>query len=91
VRVSVARADGGEYALDAAGTVVVEVSDDGPGIPEGEFSPIADGGEGALDHGSGIGLWIVSWSVAAVGGELHVDTGDGGTTVAISLPAADGA
>ncbi|MFC7071532.1 histidine kinase N-terminal 7TM domain-containing protein [Halovenus rubra] len=37
----------------------VEVSDDGPGIPENEIEILEKHGESALEHGTGVGLWIV--------------------------------
>ncbi|MEZ3116345.1 histidine kinase N-terminal 7TM domain-containing protein [Halobaculum sp. MBLA0147] len=77
---------GGETVVVAArhhdGEVVVSVADDGPGIPDHELSPLAAGRETALDHGSGLGLWLVRWSADALGAELDVDTTDG-TTVTL--------
>ena len=65
--------------------VVVTVSDDGPGIPEGELAPMESGTETSLEHGGGIGLWIVQWCVTSLGGHWSVNTDDG-TTVTVRLP-----
>jgi methyl-accepting chemotaxis protein len=64
-------------------TVVID--DDGPGIPEGELSPIAAGTETDLDHGRGLGLWQLRWGVDKLNGELSFST-DEGTTIHISVP-----
>ena len=39
--------------------VVLEVTDNGPGIPDYEVDVLDKHGESALEHGSGAGLWIV--------------------------------
>jgi len=52
-----------------AGTLSITVTDAGPGIPAAELEPIAAGEETPLEHGSGLGLWIVHWAATALGGE----------------------
>ena len=69
---------------DEAGELRLTVSDDGDGIPPGELAPLEEG-ETPLAHGTGIGRWIVEWSVRALGGEWTVDADDG-TTVTVRLP-----
>lgn len=64
---------------------VVTVADDGPGIPEEELLPIETGRETNLQHGRGLGLWQLRWSVDRLNGELSFDTSDG-TTVQITVP-----
>jgi len=71
--------------------VVLEVADDGPGIPDEELSVLASGGETDLHHGSGAGLWMVTWIVERSEGELTFETSSGGTTVTVQLPRADAA
>lgn len=66
--------------------VTVTVEDWGPGIPEHELSVIEDGDESALEHGSGLGLWLVAWGATAIGGDLSFDTGADGTTATLRLP-----
>jgi signal transduction histidine kinase len=69
-------------------TVTLEITDNGPGIPEPERAVIERGRETPLEHGSGLGLWLASWSVRASGGELSLRTDSSGTTVSIRLAAA---
>ena len=70
------------------GDVEIRVSDEGPGIPEHELAPLADGAEiTQLEHGTGVGLWVVRTIVDAYGGTLTFDTQDG-TTVTMRLDAA---
>lgn len=71
------------------GTVTVAVSDNGPGIPQHERTVLDAGTEDPLSHGSGLGLWVVHWGVAEMGGTLDISDNDlTGTTVSVSLPAA---
>ncbi|GAB3684582.1 hypothetical protein GCM10028857_13770 [Salinarchaeum chitinilyticum] len=65
----------------------ITISDDGPGIPEHELEPIRAGSETDLEHGSGLGLWLVTWGAGSLGGEATFDVDDSGTTVEIRLPA----
>jgi signal transduction histidine kinase len=65
--------------------VVLSVADGGPGIPEHELAVLDSGRETPLDHGSGIGLWLVRWATTTLSGELSFDTNDG-TTVTVRLP-----
>ena len=67
--------------------IVVRVSDDGPGIADHERAVILAGEETPLQHGSGVGLWLVKWVVRNVGGTLSFGGGPG-TTVEIELPPA---
>jgi len=79
VRVSATAADRDEYA------VRIDVSDDGPGIPETELDVLSRGYESSLEHGSGIGLWIVVWCLARLGGDVTFETDESGTTVTLWL------
>ena len=75
-------------ATETTGTVTV--ADDGPGIPEREIRVLERGEENQLEHGRGIGLWLVSWIVDASEGGLSVTRlSDGGTAVRVSLPRVD--
>lgn len=70
--------------------VVIEISDNGPGIPETELEPLRAGMETALEHTSGLGLWIANWIVEASGGTLSFAANDPrGTVVRIELPPPD--
>ena len=76
-------------AADRPGWVDIEIADNGPGIPENEVRTLTAGEETSLQHGSGIGLWIIHWVVARYGGELRFETPEGGgSLVRIRLPAA---
>jgi len=72
------------------GEVAVRVRDEGPGLPEMERRVLEAGRETPLEHGSGLGLWLVNWIVTGLGGEVTT-AGDDGTTVTVRLsPATDG-
>jgi PAS domain S-box-containing protein len=55
------------------GRVIVEVADDGPGLPEPEQQVLTQTGETPLNHASGIGLWMVHWAVTKSGGSLEFE------------------
>jgi signal transduction histidine kinase len=78
-------------SYDPEGTypLTVSVLDDGPGIPEQDRAAVLDGDETPLEHGSGLGLWVVRWAVTRLGGEIDiVDREGGGTRVDLRLPRA---
>ncbi|QPV61415.1 PAS domain-containing sensor histidine kinase [Halosimplex litoreum] len=81
--VTITAVDGGD------GTVELRITDDGPGISQSELDVLADREETPLKHGTGVGLWLVSWVVERSGGDLEFDTGDDGTTVTVCLDAGD--
>ncbi|SNZ04254.1 PAS domain S-box-containing protein [Natronoarchaeum philippinense] len=64
------------------------VSDNGTGLPEPELAVLDRGRETPLEHGSGLGLWLVSWTVRASRGTLDIEADDG-TTITMRLPSAD--
>jgi signal transduction histidine kinase len=64
----------------------IAVADDGPGIPEHEQQVIKQGEETALEHGSGLGLWLVKWGTARLGGDISFETGPAGSTITLSFP-----
>lgn len=65
----------------------LRVADNGPGIDSAELEAIRSGEERPLQHGTGLGLWLVYWVVQKSEGTLSFDTGEDGTTVTIRLPA----
>ncbi len=85
---------GGGISLRAkseGGFVVLEVSDEGPGISTADLPYIFDkfyrGTEGKKGTGSGLGLSIVRAMVELCGGHVTVASSPDGTTFRISLPA----
>ena len=64
------------------------VADDGPGIDGMESDVVAAGTETPLEHGSGLGLWLVNWVVTRYGGSFAIEAeSDGsGTTATVRLP-----
>lgn len=67
-------------------TVTIAVVDDGPGLPPQEQRVIRGEHETALNHGQGIGLWIVRWVITGHDGTVAVDVDGTGTTIRITLP-----
>ncbi|WP_297886143.1 histidine kinase N-terminal 7TM domain-containing protein [uncultured Halorubrum sp.] len=69
----------------------VDVADDGPGIPPVERTVFSEARETALEHASGLGLWLVHWIVTESGGDIEIATREPtGTVVRMWLPRADG-
>ncbi|TQQ81365.1 ATP-binding protein [Halonotius terrestris] len=63
------------------------VTDDGSGIPSHEITVLDNAEETALEHGSGLGLWLIKWGTDSFGGRATFDTDDTGTRVRIKIPA----
>ena len=71
------------------GWVELSVADDGPGIDPAEREVLKRGTETPLEHGSGLGLWIVKWGIDRVGGSVSFeDREPRGTIVTVSVPVA---
>ncbi len=67
--------------------VELAVADDGPGIPAAEQEAIRAGRETALEHGSGLGLWIVRLIATQLGGKMRLDDREPrGAIVTLCLP-----
>jgi signal transduction histidine kinase len=75
-----------EDASEPGRAVSIAIVDDGPGIPAHEMEVVSQGPETDMDHGSGIGLWILKWSLDRLGGTVEFERGDVGTTVRLHLP-----
>lgn len=71
--------------------VLIRVSDNGPEIPEIESGVLGEQEIDPLNHGSGIGLWLVHWIVNQSGGDLLFESNEPrGNTVIIKLERAGG-
>ncbi|MBS0525549.1 MAG: sensor histidine kinase [Proteobacteria bacterium] len=64
-------------ASTAGGSIKLEISDDGVGLPEG-FNP---------DRDSGVGMKMVRYMIDSVGGELGTSSDELGLAFSITLPA----
>lgn len=71
---------------DADGTATVEITDDGPGLPDTERQVLDTGFETQMAHSQGLGLWIARTIVSRLGGEFTVTEQSEGTTVTFTLP-----
>ena len=70
--------------------IEIEVTDNGPGIPMDEQAVLNEGRETALQHGSGLGLWLTNWIVGKFGGELIFGTNHPrGSVVTVRLQRAE--
>ncbi|MFB6361976.1 MAG: histidine kinase N-terminal 7TM domain-containing protein [Halobacteriales archaeon] len=73
--------EGAEYPIS------IRISDNGPGIPDEELQPLHEGTETPLEHGSGLGLWLIEWGVSRLGGTITFEENDPrGTVVDLRLP-----
>ncbi|MEO6774480.1 MAG: ATP-binding protein [Kofleriaceae bacterium] len=95
-----AMTDGGRVVVSSRADdqfVVIEVADDGPGIPaelrERVFEAYFTTKDPSADRGTGLGLATVLGIVEGHGGAIEIDVGlDGsGTTMRVTLPAASAA
>ena len=73
---------------EGEGWATVHVADDGPPIPAAERDVVTGDAEiTPTRHGSGLGLWLVKWTVETFGGELSFGESDlGGNDVRVRLP-----
>ncbi|MBX0285845.1 histidine kinase N-terminal 7TM domain-containing protein [Haloarcula salinisoli] len=69
--------DGGETHL--------EVRDTNDRISEDEITVLNEGDETPLQHGQGIGLWVVNWCLTALNGDIEYQY-DGGNVFTLVLP-----
>lgn len=72
------------------GDARIHITDDGPTIPDSEISVLTGTQElDPLCHGSGLGLWLVTWIVGQSDGTVSFETNDPrGNHVMIRLPLA---
>jgi signal transduction histidine kinase len=81
--------------VDGSGGTVLEVADDGPGIPPEERHAVferfrrpaaSQDGRGAPSGGTGLGLAIARWAVALHGGRIAVVPSAAGCRMRVELP-----
>ncbi|MGH3442702.1 MAG: sensor histidine kinase [Nitriliruptorales bacterium] len=96
VRHSPARGRVGITAQAVDGSTRITVTDEGPGIPEGEALRIferfyrSDAARSGNEGGTGLGLAIVRWIVDLHGGEIRVENRDPhGCRMVVDLPTGD--
>ena len=69
--------------------VTVSVRDRGAGMADHEVDVLTERSEiSQLEHGSGLGLWVVKTVADRYGSDFDIDTGESGTTVRLDLQAA---
>ncbi len=77
-------------AGEAPGGLVLEVRDEGPGIPEAErhrvFERFNRGSARGGDGGTGLGLAIARWAVELHGGRIGVAESSRGCRILVTLP-----
>jgi signal transduction histidine kinase len=66
-------------------TVEMVIADDGPGISDHELDVLAAESETRLQHGSGLGLWIINWVVNRSDAALDVEADGSGTCVTLTF------
>jgi len=67
--------------------IAIEVRDDGPGLPAEERTILERQEETPLEHGQGVGLWLVTWLVTSLGGDVeYADNEPRGSIVRLSFP-----
>lgn len=72
--------------LEGTDSIVIQVVDDGPGIPHDELDALHQGDEEELIHSSGFGLWMVNWLANHLNGTLKFETNNqDGTVVSLTL------
>ncbi|QZA88126.1 PAS domain S-box protein [Salinarchaeum sp. IM2453] len=68
------------------GAVEVEIADNGPGIDPVEWEVVTREREVTqLSHGSGLGLWLVTWLIEDYAGELDYTSTENGSIVTVRL------
>lgn len=67
--------------------VRIRVADNGPGIDEHERAVLESGEERPMAHGSGLGLWLITWGAQAAGGAVTFEVNrPAGSVVTVELP-----
>lgn len=72
---------------DVAGGVLLVVEDDGPGIPPEVLRQLFIKRITTKSQGTGLGLFVIRRMMEAHDGEIHINSGERGTAIQLSLPA----
>ena len=76
-----------EVTVEAAPDLVeITIADDGPGLTEQEQRVLRNETDRPLEHGSGLGLWLVHWIVTGHDGTVEPAATDAGTTMTVTIP-----
>jgi methyl-accepting chemotaxis protein len=80
-----------DVTLDTGGaTTTIRIADNGPPIPEMDREVLTSNREiDPLNHGSGIGLWLVFWIVRRAGGHLGYEETTEGKAITVYLHTPD--
>lgn len=70
----------------SADGVVLTIEDEGPGVPEEEYTVLESVEQSQLRHGRGLGIWMAQWTVTRLGGTLSFDADSSGTVVTVQIP-----
>jgi signal transduction histidine kinase len=77
----------GDLDRDRTYPVAVTVTDNGPGIPRQDRETLVSEEETALQHASGLGLWLVKWGVTHMNADVAFASNDPrGSVVTLRLP-----
>jgi len=69
------------------GRVEIRIADSCPPIPEVEIDALDAPGENtSTAHGTGVGLFVMRWSIESLGGEISFDRAGDGNVVSFLLP-----
>lgn len=75
------------HQTDGDDEIMIEIADNGPGIPKEEWDVIVAHQETPLEHGSGIGLWLIYWGITGLGGTVELSQNTArGSTLTFSIP-----
>lgn len=73
--------------IESKAELCIEIEDNGPGIPDEEWDVIQAGKETQLEHCTGLGLWLIYWTVTALGGTMDRESNEPrGTILRYSIP-----
>jgi two-component sensor histidine kinase len=77
--------------IEASDKVLLRIFDNGVGIPQSEIDAISEGTESELNHGGGLGLWLIKWISDSVHATFSIcqRSGTTGTKATLGFKTAD--